>query len=133
MSSLPRRLPARGPVADRWRRHQEDSRYAVVLRSKGRCEVAECFEEYRDWHHLFPRRGTNISEPWVSSPALTLAMCRPHHNAVHRLGHSDWRDQLRWQGLVKLCQKEAIPITLLNDYDPEGAAGACEDWLRSRE
>jgi hypothetical protein len=59
-------------------------------------------------------------------------MCRPHHNAIHRHDDPDWRDRLRWQGLVRLCQEEAIPLTILRDYDPEGAAGVLEGLLRGR-
>lgn len=132
MSSLPRRLPAHGPVKDAKKQHHEESRRAVFRRCQGVCEAEECRAEATDWAHLMGRR-TIISEPWCSSPALTMGLCRDHHNAIDRGLDPDLRDRLRLVGLVRLCADEHAPLSLLNsEDDPADLCRNVERWLVER-
>ena len=55
------------------------------------------------------------------------------HEEHDRSLNPDKRDRLRWHALTRLCAAESIPLSLLVDRTPEGAARAVEDWLKERE
>ena|ERR1019366_8722350 len=131
MTALPRRLPAHGSVKDRWLAHHRQSRYEVFLRCRGRCEAEDCTNAATELAHLFGRRHI-IGEPWCSSPALTMGLCKADHQSIDRGLNPDLRERLQWVGLVRLCAAETLPISLLEGRSPEGAARAIEDALRAR-
>src|SRR5665213_212817 len=119
VTSLPRRLPARGPVKERWADHHARSRLAVMRRAGAKCEAEECHEAPTEWAHLFGRRHI-IGEPWCSSPALTMGLCKADHQSIDRGLNPDLRSRLQWVGLVRLCAAETLPISLLEGRSPEG-------------
>lgn len=100
MSSLPRPLPKRGPVAARWETHRRRSRAVVMARAYGRCEVPGCRAEATEWAHMFGRRHL-VAEPHASSPELTAALCRSHHQGIDRGLLPDTQLVLRWAA----CQR----------------------------
>jgi hypothetical protein len=131
VTALPRPINKHGDVKGRHLAHHAASRRDVFIRCRGRCEAEDCTEAATDWAHLFGRRHL-LSEPWTSSPACTMGLCRGHHNAVDRGLDPDLLHRLRMVGLVRLCTVEGAPLSLISD-DPLGSIRAVEQWLVQRE
>lgn len=74
MSRLPQPLRPLGAVKSRSLQHQKESRLAVMIRCKGRCEGCGNFSPKLEYAHIFGRRNI-VGEPYASSPELTMALC----------------------------------------------------------
>jgi len=127
MSGLSRRtaLRPRGKRAARWAKWQDSQRRAVLARDRYTCQSCGKRDPFvqPDWHHLMGR-GAHVAEPWASSAALTVALCRECHSDLHdgRMTPERFR-VLLWEAMTRLVEAVAsagAPV-LVDTTDPFGA------------
>ena len=125
MSTLPRPLNQRGAVKGRQEAHHRASKLAVMQRCRSVCEG--CGEgRVLDWAHAFGRRHI-VSEPWCSSPELTLGLCRQCHRDVDEGIDPNKQQRLRWICVTRFAAKHGLPIPSTADHDELGAIRALVD------
>lgn len=122
MTRLRMPIKPRGPHAIRWARWQEKCRREVQRRANFKCEACGSNLRPLEWCHL-AGRGNVISEPWCSTPELTVGLCSTAygelgcHQKIDRHLDDALLCELRQTGLVRLMSR--FPeLHFLNYGDP---------------
>jgi hypothetical protein len=92
------------------REHRKVSRAVVMERAKGRCE--SCGRQTTlEWDHTCGRRNL-VSEPWASSPYLTVALCRYcHRQATDELhGVREFTRSICLPALIELAKAQGVGV-----------------------
>ena len=94
-----------------------------------KCECCGQVTDIVEVAHLVSRAGHIVDDHYASRAELMVAVCCSRSMDVREGCHRkldanqlpDELDRLRWQGLVRLCVSEAIPIPSVAQYDALGA------------
>ena len=99
------------------------------LANGSRCEGCGEVVDVVEVAHLVSRAGHIVDDHYASRGELMAALCSSRswgdrvgcHESVDGGDAADLLDRLRWQGLVRLCVSESIPIPSVAEYDALGA------------
>ena len=87
-----------------------------MQRAAGRCESCNA-NRTLEWDHTCGR-GHLVSEPWASSPFLTVGLCRSCHRMAtdERLGVREFTRELAARRLTELAKSQAYPAVIPSDF-----------------
>lgn len=106
-----------GAVAERRHPFYVASRRIVEARASGRCEHCGRRAVKLEWAHIFGRSGsgpTVVSEPWCSTPALTMLLCASNPSTGKQGCHT-LLDEVRDKTVVSDLRRKAL-IRFLDQY-----------------